>query len=100
MFLFRLFRFIPKRLRWMGIGAAAAWLFDPEKGRTRRTELADRASAALRKTGDRLESKSEYAADKVQGLAHVVSPKDNGGVTPAPPSPTAATPTSPAASTR
>jgi hypothetical protein len=67
-------RLVPKRLRWMGFGALAAWLFDSEKGRARRTELADRSSAVLRKAGRRVEGRSRYAADKLQGLGHKIGP--------------------------
>jgi len=72
-------RLVPKRLRWFGLGAAAAWLFDPEKGHARRTQIADRSSAALRKAGRKMEGRSQYMADKVQGLGHKLDPHGENG---------------------
>jgi hypothetical protein len=77
-------RLIPKRLRWMGLGALAAWLFDPERGRARRTQIADKASEAMKKTG--LSNLS--SADKVDGNGSIPSPAS-------PTSTTSATSTSP-----
>ncbi len=79
-------RLIPKRLRWMGLGALAAWLFDPERGRARREQIADKASATMKKTG-------------LGGFAS----ESNGSVTTPTPasttSPTSVKPTSPRATT-
>jgi hypothetical protein len=47
-------RIIPKRVRWLGVGAGLAWLFDPELGHHRRARI----------------------ADKLQGLRHTLGPKD------------------------
>jgi len=44
-------RLVPKRLRWMGLGALAAWLFDPERGRARRNQIADKANELKSKAG-------------------------------------------------
>lgn len=57
-------RLVPKRLRWMGVGALVAYLFDPERGRARRNQLADRASELKRKAG--LERTPGEALDKAQ----------------------------------
>jgi len=65
-------RLVPKRVRWMGLGALAAYLFDPERGRARRNQLADRAAELKKKAG--LESKPEHAADKVPSVSSTPSP--------------------------
>jgi hypothetical protein len=44
-------RLVPKRLRWMGLGALAAWLFDPDRGRARRNQIADKANELAEKSG-------------------------------------------------
>ena len=72
-------RLIPKRLRWMGLGALAAWLFDPERGRARRTQIADKASEAMKKTG-------------LSGLSSGHGTEGNGSIpTPSPASPSSTT---------
>ena len=76
-------RLIPKRLRWMGLGALAAWLFDPERGRARRTQIADKASEAMKKTG-------------LSGLTSGHGTEGNGSIpTPASPSSTTSASASP-----
>ena len=64
-------RLVPKFVRWMGLGALAAYLFDPERGRARRTELADRAAELKKKAG--LESTPDHTADKVPGSSSTPS---------------------------
>jgi hypothetical protein len=44
-------KFFTRRLRWFALGAAVAWLFDPELGAGRRTRLSKRASELLRSIG-------------------------------------------------
>lgn len=44
-------KFIAKRLRWLLIGAGAAWLFDPEYGSRRRKMMVERARALIERTG-------------------------------------------------
>jgi hypothetical protein len=68
-------RLVPKRLKWLGLGAGIAWLFDPDMGQTRRTRIADRTSSLLRDAGQNCEGKSRYAADKLQGLSHAIERK-------------------------
>jgi hypothetical protein len=44
-------RVIMKRLRWIGIGVALGWLFDPQRGAERRAQArrtADRVAEPLR----------------------------------------------------
>ena len=69
-------RLVPKRLRWMGLGALAAWLFDPERGRTRRNQIADRASEVMRKVGIDPESKSRVEPGRPVG-SPASSPTDS-----------------------
>ena len=44
-------RFVTRRLRWILIGAGAAWLFDPVLGPQRRARLSHRAEELLDRTG-------------------------------------------------
>ena len=39
-----------RKLRWMGLGALIAYLFDPQSGRSRRAEARQRIPAMLRRT--------------------------------------------------
>jgi osmotically-inducible protein OsmY len=60
-------------LRIIGFGAAigaAVYLLDPDRGRSRRAKLADQASSAARKTGEKIEAQARYQKGVVQGLAH------------------------------
>jgi osmotically-inducible protein OsmY len=59
--------------RIIGFGAAigaAVYLLDPDRGRSRRAKLADQASSAARKTGEKIEAQARYQKGVVQGLAH------------------------------
>jgi hypothetical protein len=44
-------KFLAKRLRWMLIGAAAAWMFDPEHGSRRRQMMVEQARTLIDRTG-------------------------------------------------
>ena len=62
-----------KFVRIVGIGAAAAaamYLLDPERGRSRRAKLSDRAAALARKAEEKARAQAEYQKGVVQGLAH------------------------------
>lgn len=50
--------------------AAAVYLLDPDRGRSRRAKLSDQAEAAARKTGEKIETQARYQKGKIQGLAH------------------------------
>lgn len=54
-------------------GAAGAYLFDPDRGRTRRAKLADQIGAFSRKTEARLGQRTEYAAGVAEGWRHKFS---------------------------
>jgi osmotically-inducible protein OsmY len=59
--------------RIIGLGAAIAagmYLFDPDRGRSRRARLADQAGAAARKAGERAQAKARYQKGVFQGIAH------------------------------
>lgn len=53
-----------------GIGATAAYLFDPDMGRTRRARIADQAGAVTRRTRARIEKKARYKAGVARGAVH------------------------------
>ena len=46
-------KFVTKRLRWIVVGAAAAWLFDPVLGPQRREHLARKGDELLDRIGIR-----------------------------------------------
>jgi hypothetical protein len=46
-------RFVTKRLRWILVGAGAAWLFDPVLGPQRRERLARKGDELLDRMGIR-----------------------------------------------
>lgn len=56
----------------VGIGAALAYLFDPDRGKGRRAKLADQARARARDTAEEVSKKSRYEAGRVRGMAHEV----------------------------
>jgi osmotically-inducible protein OsmY len=51
-------------------GAALAYLFDPELGRTRRTKLSDMAAARIRRTRERMRREQRYRTGQVEGLLY------------------------------
>jgi gas vesicle protein len=55
-----------------GLGAAAAFFFDPQMGKGRRSRLRDRAMAAVRRSADRAEGLGQDAANRAYGMAHEV----------------------------
>lgn len=65
-----------KVLRIAAIGAMAAaamYLLDPDRGRSRRARLGDQAEAVARRAGERAKAQVEYQKGVVQGLAHDVT---------------------------
>jgi len=59
--------------RSVGIGATAAagmYLFDPDRGRSRRAKLADQTAAFFRKSGERIGAKARYQRGVAQGAMH------------------------------
>lgn len=79
-----------RRLRWtlltMGLGAAAQYFLDPERGNARRAQARDQVQAATRKAQRRAEGKAEYEREREAGLAYEAShpqqpPDDDNTVT-------------------
>jgi osmotically-inducible protein OsmY len=62
-----------KFVRIVGIAAAAAaamYLLDPDRGRSRRAKLTDQAAALARKAEEKTRAQAEYQKGMVKGLAH------------------------------
>ena len=62
-----------KFVRIVGIGSAAAaamYLLDPDRGRSRRAKLSDQAAALARKAEEKARAQAEYQKGVAQGLAH------------------------------
>jgi gas vesicle protein len=63
----------PRRLFWLligaGIGAGAAYLADPDRGKSRRTQFSDQAAARAREVSEDLQNKAKMAADRAKGEA-------------------------------
>lgn len=61
----------PRRIVWLvigaGIGAGAAYLADPERGRSRRTQLSDQAAARARDARTDMMKKAKVRADRLRG---------------------------------
>lgn len=74
----------PRRLGFLALGAAlgaaAAYLADPDRGRARRSELRDRASSTRNDLVDRATSRADDAAGRAKGMAadatNAVTPED------------------------
>lgn len=62
---------MPRRLFWLGvggaIGAAVAYLADPDRGRARRAKLSDQAAATARDVAEQARSQAQHAADVARG---------------------------------
>jgi osmotically-inducible protein OsmY len=62
-----------KFARIVGIGAAAAaamYLLDPDRGRSRRAKLSDQAAALARKAEEKARAQAEHQKGVAQGIAH------------------------------
>lgn len=61
------------RLFWIatgvGLGTAAAYFLDPDRGRRRRAELSQRATAQVNDLSDTVQNKADYAAGVAKGTA-------------------------------
>jgi hyperosmotically inducible periplasmic protein len=69
----------PRRLVWMliglGLGAGAAYLADPDRGRSRRDQLTDQLAARTRDLTEEATTQAKIAADRAKGSL-VESAKD------------------------
>jgi osmotically-inducible protein OsmY len=55
------------------IGAAIAYMFDPDRGRTRRARIADQAAARARDATAAVKAKAEYQKGVAKGIIHDVT---------------------------
>ncbi len=64
---------LPRKLFWLvvgaGVGVAAAYLGDPDRGRARRAQLSDQAAARSREVADQVTAQAKMAADRAKGNA-------------------------------
>jgi osmotically-inducible protein OsmY len=58
---------------YAGGAAAAAYFFDPERGRARRAQARDQLGAKLRQAERSAETRLRYAEGKAEGLLHSVA---------------------------
>jgi osmotically-inducible protein OsmY len=56
----------------VGVGAAAAYLFDPDRGRSRRARLKDQTAAFGRRQAHTLEQQARFQRGRAQGLVERV----------------------------
>jgi osmotically-inducible protein OsmY len=54
------------------VAAVVAYLFDPDRGRSRRARLADQAAAGLRDAKETVKAKAEYQQGVFKGAVHDV----------------------------
>ena len=54
----------------MAAGAALMYLFDPDRGRGRRTRLSDQAASKFNRFGDRAGARARDLRNRAQGLMH------------------------------
>jgi osmotically-inducible protein OsmY len=52
------------------LGAAAAYILDPDRGRSRRAKLADQAAARARDAAGTVKARAEYQKGVAKGLIH------------------------------
>lgn len=58
-----------RALWWGSIGAGAAYYFDPDRGRARRTELAEQVASARKRRQRQVEADTRYRDGQSQGEA-------------------------------
>lgn len=52
------------------VGAALAYLFDPDRGRSRRAQLSDQAKSQIRDATETVRARAEYQAGVARGAFH------------------------------
>lgn len=52
------------------VGAALAYLFDPDRGRSRRAQLSDQAKSQIRDATETVRAQAEYQAGVARGAFH------------------------------
>lgn len=65
-------RFLLVGMIGAGLGALAAYLFDPQRGRSRRARYADQAAALARDVGRNIGRGSRYVTSTVEGKAEAI----------------------------
>jgi hypothetical protein len=61
-----------RTLFWLGLGAAAMYLLDPEQGRRRRALARDKMIKARRVVRERASGTARHLGNRAQGLAHEI----------------------------
>ena len=64
-----------RMLFWLGLGAAAMYLMDPDQGRRRRALARDQITKARRVIRERASGKARHLGNRAQGLAHEIAPE-------------------------
>lgn len=59
---------LSQAILFAGVGAAAAHLFDPDRGRARRTRLRDQVLARSRRAAETLETRARYRQGQLDGV--------------------------------
>jgi osmotically-inducible protein OsmY len=72
-----------RRMFWMGVGAAIAYLWDPVSGRSRRARLGDQMAAEVRDAANAIQKKARYQAGRAKGVVYETltteePPRDDG----------------------
>jgi hypothetical protein len=75
-------RFLALGLLGALVGAATAFLFDPDRGRSRRAKLADQTAALLRDVSSNVQRGSRYVGSTLQGKAEALRHAGTGAQTP------------------
>jgi hypothetical protein len=57
-----------------GVGALLMYLFDPDRGRGRRTRLSDQIASKVQRLGETAGSKARHLRNRAKGLVHELNP--------------------------
>jgi hyperosmotically inducible periplasmic protein len=75
-------KLLPFSVVVVGAGALAMYLFDPDRGRSRRAKLQDRVGALFRGGFRRVENQGRYVASRAEGLKQKVAASASGDEAP------------------
>lgn len=59
-----------RRMFWIGVGAAIAYLWDPVSGRSRRARLKDQMAAEVRDAAGAIRKKARFQAGRAKGAVY------------------------------